>query len=158
MKSFKRYLSEAKPLGNTELRVQAERPGKGLSRPKEWSVVRVKVGSTKRSDEEVLRKGFNSTLTARVFAKKIAAKTGETLAKTVIFEAVSGPTKTSFLTTAQVGPSFMVFRVLSGKIFRSDADVERLPGVFKSRRAANKVAKELAIKTGESFKPDRGIR
>lgn len=52
----------------------------------------------------------------------------------------------------KIGPSFMVFRVFGEKAFGDEEEVERMPGVFRSKQAANKEAKSIAAKTGESIR------
>ena len=67
----------------------------------------------------------------------------------MLYEAPKGPTKDSWLTTAKVGGLFNVFRVFGNS---RDADIERLPRVHTSARAANKAAQEIATKTGEDVR------
>ncbi len=66
-----------------------------------------------------------------------------------IDEALKGPTKDSWLTTAKVGGLFNVFRVFGDS---RDADIERLPRVHTSARAANKAARAVGEKTGEELR------
>ncbi len=69
--------------------------------------------------------------------------------KQFITEGPKGPTKDSWLTTAKVGGLFNVFRVFGDS---RDADIERLPRVHTSARAANKAARAIGEKTGEELR------
>ncbi len=64
----------------------------------------------------------------------------------------------SRLTTVKVGVAWNIFRIFGEKVFGDEQEVERMPGVFKSRQAANKAAKEIAAKTGESLRNEKGRR
>lgn len=64
-------------------------------------------------------------------------------------EELKGPTKDSWLTTAKVGGLFNVFRVFGDS---RDAEIERLPRVHTSARAANTAAQAIAAKTGEQVR------
>ncbi len=67
----------------------------------------------------------------------------------VLDETLKGPTKNSHLTTAKVGGLFHIFRIFGDN---RDADIERLPGLYKSKQAVNKAAKEVTAKTGEQVR------
>ena len=66
-----------------------------------------------------------------------------------LHEAPKGPTKDSWLTTAKVGGLFNVFRV---DMQISGPKIERLPGLHKSKKAANKAALAIGEKTGEELR------
>ncbi len=64
----------------------------------------------------------------------------------------------SRLTTVKVGVAWNIFRIFGEKVFGDEQEVERMPGVFRSRQAANKAAKEIAAKTGEPLRNEKGRR
>ena len=80
--------------------------------------------------------------------KKIAEKERTKFEET-LYEAPQGPTKDSWLTTAKVGGLFNVFRV---DMQISGPKIERLPGLHKSKKAANKAALAIGEKTGEELR------
>lgn len=53
--------------------------------------------------------------------------------------------------TTQNWPSGMytIWRIFGEKVFGDEEEEARVPGLFKSKRAANKKAREIAAKTGE---------
>lgn len=57
----------------------------------------------------------------------------------------------TYLTKAQVGRAFHLFRMRGTGIrpMPSDEIVERLPGLFRSARAANTALRAIAAATGE---------
>ncbi len=67
----------------------------------------------------------------------------------LLHEALKGPTKDSWLTTAKVGGLFNVFRVFGDS---RDAEIERLPRLHNSIQAANKAARAIGEKTGEELR------
>lgn len=67
---------------------------------------------------------------------------------------MNAATETTYLTTASVGPAFFIFRspAPTGNVDVDLKNTVKLPGVFKSKIAANKQARAIAATTGETLR------